>query len=42
MEEIARAAGIGRATLYRYFPNRRERLRTSAGVSGCARQPAVS
>ncbi len=30
MEEIASAAGIGRATLYRYFPNREELLSAMA------------
>jgi len=33
MEEIASAAGIGRATLYRYFPNREELLSAMAAAS---------
>jgi TetR/AcrR family transcriptional regulator, mexCD-oprJ operon repressor len=33
MEEIASAAGIGRATLYRYFPNREELLSAMAATS---------
>jgi TetR/AcrR family transcriptional regulator, mexCD-oprJ operon repressor len=33
MEEIASAAGIGRATLYRYFPNREELLEAMAAAS---------
>ena len=33
MEEIASAAGIGRATLYRYFPNRDELLSAMATAS---------
>src|ERR1700722_16851223 len=33
MEEIASAAGIGRATLYRYFPNREELLNAMAAAS---------
>jgi len=33
MEEIASAAGIGRATLYRYFPNREELLSAMATAS---------
>jgi TetR/AcrR family transcriptional repressor of mexCD-oprJ operon len=33
MEDIASAAGIGRATLYRYFPNREELLRAMAAAS---------
>jgi TetR/AcrR family transcriptional repressor of mexCD-oprJ operon len=33
MEEIASAAGIGRATLYRYFPNREELLTAMAAAS---------
>ena len=33
MEEIATAAGIGRATLYRYFPNREELLSAMAAAS---------
>ena len=33
MEEIASAAGIGRATLYRYFPSREELLRAMAAAS---------
>ena len=33
MEEIASAAGIGRATLYRYFPNREELLSAMAMAS---------
>jgi TetR/AcrR family transcriptional regulator, mexCD-oprJ operon repressor len=33
MEEIASSAGIGRATLYRYFPNRDELLRAMAAAS---------
>jgi len=33
MEEIASAAGIGRATLYRYFPNRDELLSAMAAAS---------
>jgi AcrR family transcriptional regulator len=33
MEEIASAAGIGRATLYRYFPSREELLGAMAAAS---------
>jgi TetR/AcrR family transcriptional repressor of mexCD-oprJ operon len=33
MEEIASSAGIGRATLYRYFPNREELLSAMAAAS---------
>jgi TetR/AcrR family transcriptional repressor of mexCD-oprJ operon len=33
MEEIANSAGIGRATLYRYFPNRDELMRAMAAAS---------
>jgi len=33
MEDIAAAAGIGRATLYRYFPSRDELLRTLANAA---------
>lgn len=33
MEEIASSAGIGRATLYRYFPSREELLRAMAAAS---------
>ncbi len=33
MEEIASSAGIGRATLYRYFPNRQALLRAMAAAS---------
>src|SRR5260370_38234471 len=33
MEEIASSAGIGRATLYRYFPNREELLGAIAAAS---------
>lgn len=33
MEEIARTAGIGRATLYRYFPNRDALLTAMAAAS---------
>lgn len=33
MEEIANAAGISRATLYRYFPNREELLGAMAAAS---------
>jgi TetR/AcrR family transcriptional repressor of mexCD-oprJ operon len=33
MEEIANAAGIGRATLYRYFPNREQLLEAMAAAS---------
>lgn len=33
MEEIASAAGIGRATLYRYFPNREALLKAMAVMS---------
>jgi TetR/AcrR family transcriptional repressor of mexCD-oprJ operon len=33
MEEIASSAGIGRATLYRYFPNREQLLSAMAAAS---------
>jgi len=33
MEEVAGAAGVGRATLYRYFPNREELLSAMAAAS---------
>jgi TetR/AcrR family transcriptional regulator, mexCD-oprJ operon repressor len=33
MEEIASSAGVGRATLYRYFPNRDELLKAMAAAS---------
>src|SRR5260370_17950778 len=39
MEEIASSAGIGRATLYRYFPNREELLGAIAAAS--VQEPAA-